>query len=66
MGRLGPYRAELASQSELLGSARCSSEIKYLAWLGSPQAREPLGAETSCFELEPARELRAIFPALVE
>jgi hypothetical protein len=65
---VGPYWAKLASRSRAkaswLGSARCSSELKYLARLGSPQAREPLRTEPSCFELEPARELRAIFPAL--
>jgi hypothetical protein len=45
LGHTGPSSRARASW---LGSARCSSKLKYLARLGSP----------------PTRELRAIFPAL--
>jgi hypothetical protein len=48
-----------------LGSARCKNELEEEARLGSFEAREPLRAEPSRSELEPAREPRANFPALV-
>jgi hypothetical protein len=48
-----------------LGSARCKNKLEEGARLGSFEAREPLRAEPSRSELEPAREPRANFPALV-
>jgi hypothetical protein len=47
------------------GSARCKNELEEEARLGSFEAREPLRAEPSRTELEPAREPRANFPALL-
>jgi hypothetical protein len=49
-----------------LGSARCKNELEEEARLGSFEAHEPLRAEPSRTELEPAREPRANFQALVE
>jgi hypothetical protein len=46
--------------------ARCKNELEEEARLGSFEAREPLRAEPSRTELEPAREPRANFPALLQ
>jgi hypothetical protein len=46
------------------GSARLATKTSSKKRLGSFEAREPLRAELSRSELEPAREPRANFPAL--
>jgi hypothetical protein len=51
-------------QGSRAGSARYKNELEEEARLGSFEAHEPLRAEPSRTELEPAREPRANFPAL--
>jgi hypothetical protein len=58
-------RAGSRAGTSWLGSARCKNELEEEARLGSFEAREPSRAEPSRSELEPAREPRANFPALV-
>ena len=57
-------RAGSRATASRLGSARHFHEPEKQARLGSLEAREPLRAEPSRSELEPAREPRAIFPTL--
>ena len=57
-------RAGSRATASRLGSARHFHELEKYARLGSLEAREPLRAEPSRSELEPARKPRAIFPAL--
>ena len=57
MNHYEPQWTELASRLVIFTSLRSR--------LGSLEAREPLRAEPSRSELEPVREPRAIFPALL-